>query len=136
PVRSRMQRAIEFSHPDPKVNETRFELLYNAVLVGGTPQAPPQGPGRGGIEVLRREARLLDALDGVSDPVGEGAPSRVVRSGEVILLAQPDFDLLVKRIEETPWMPRVARDVVSLIDWVLASPRIEDRDVVTRASER
>jgi hypothetical protein len=120
-----MKRTIEFK--DDAKNQKRFELLYGAILVGG---AQAQNGQRGGIEVLRREARLLDSLDTISvlnpdrtvPKFPNDEPARLVTSGAAMVIAQADFELLKKRLEDTPWLPKVARDVVDTVDWLSAAP--------------
>jgi hypothetical protein len=118
-----MKRIVTFKAGDQK-NQQRFALLYGAILVGAQTQS------RGtGIDVLRKEGRVLDALDSVSDqddspearmlPTGERA--RKVRDGAELVLAQPEHELLKKRVEEGPWTPAVARNVVDCVDWFSAA---------------
>jgi len=125
-----MKRIVSFKSADPK-NQQRFELLYTAILVGGITPAR----GQGGIEVLRKEGRLLDALDAISDPVEEsharrlpnGDPARCLR-GDVtqLVLSQADHELLKKRLEEALWQPRIARDVVDCVDWFTTAAEQQD----------
>lgn len=105
-------------------NQQRFRLLYEAILLGG--QTPSRGSG---IDVLRKEAAILDALDAVSDPPAtdaqtlvNGDRARQVRPGEILVLAQHELDLLKKRLEDGPWLPQVARQVVDVVDWCSAAP--------------
>lgn len=105
-------RIITFKSGEVK-SQKRFELLYGAMLLGG------QQPGaRGGIEVLRREARILDALDAISTPESGNEETRSVVIDSVLSLQQPDFELLKKRLEEAPWLPKIARNVVDAVDWL------------------
>lgn len=111
-------RVIAFD--DDRRNQRRFDLYYAAVLLGA-----PKGPR--GLEVIRREARILDALDAISDPspdaVGPGdVPRRVVQAGRALLLPQPECDLLTKYLDTAEWVPAVSRDVVDAADWLSAAP--------------
>lgn len=130
-----MKRVLTFE--SARQDQKRFELLYQAILIGG---ASAQPGSRGGIEVLRREARLLDALDGISiaDPDETkglaGEPGRLVQAEAELVLEQPDFELLKKRVEETPWLPKAARDVVDVIDWLSAAP--EQKPVTAEPTDR
>ncbi len=118
-----MKRILEFTGPRaPK----RFQLLWTSLLAGGSTN------GDGGRErtpaVIRKEARLQDALEAISDEVAAGVnePDRALRiQGGTVTLAQEDFDLLHQYTEKTPWMPRVSRDVVDLWDWLSAAAKQE-----------
>lgn len=113
-------RVIAFD--DDRRNQRRFEIYYAAVLLG----APK---GARGLEVIRREARVLDALDAISDlgttpaPAAAGdVPRRLVQRGRALLLSQPEFDLLCTYLAGAEWVPLVARDVVDAADWLSAAP--------------
>jgi len=118
------KRVLEFQ--GPKANK-RFEMLYNAVLIGGN------GQRTGGIEILRREARLLDQLDAISvlaSPPREffnKQPARDVTVPGSLALEPADYDLLRQRLGEAPWLPQSARDVVDAMDWLLIDSMREDQ---------
>lgn len=124
-----MKRVIAFDHETPARNQKRFDLLTQAVLIGGSPGG--QGT-RGGIEVLRREARLLDGLESVSVHNPDAAQTlpvelqRTVTVDATLVLEQPDFDLLKKRVEETVWLPPAARAAVECFDWLSAAPEAKE----------
>jgi len=112
-----MKRSLVF---DDGKAQTYFEFIYSAVLIGGLPKERT-----GGVETLRREARILDALDAISDrhpnpteTFANNEPARVVRFGVVLTLDVADYELIKKRIEEAPWFPKVSRDVVRTLDWL------------------
>ncbi len=111
-----MKRTITFG--DEAKSQQRFELFQAAILNGG---AAGQ---RGGIEILRREAKLLDAFDAISDPAGDEKPRRV-RDGAQLVLEQADFDVLKKRMEEAPWAPAASRGVIDALDWLSAAATTE-----------
>jgi hypothetical protein len=114
-----MKRVVSFK-ADATKNQKRLELCYAAVVLGA-PQAAR------GIDVIRREARLLDALDAISTPDTEGAlmvnglPKRSPQVDAVLTLDQPDWELLRRYVENTPWSPMAARDVVDVVDWLGAA---------------
>lgn len=123
-----MKRRLEFKVGDAK-NQKRFELLHGAVLLLPLPSA-----GGRGIEVIRREGRILDALESIStvnpDPQAPkimDEPARQVRCA-VLLLEQADFELLKKRVETIDWHPKYSRAVVDVVDWLSAAPE-EQADV-------
>lgn len=102
----------------------RFELCRIAVLSAGN------GKGERTRDVIRREARLLDALDTVSAPRPDtdvAAPnSRVLLSeGGTVALAQEDFALLEQYLDTTPWLPMAARAAVDAQDWLSAAAKVE-----------
>lgn len=113
-----MIRVLTFD--DTPRSQKRFELLYGAILVGGA-----DGQRKGGIETIRREARILDALDArsvVNDdpkapPFPSNEPARLVQTG-ALTLEQADFEILLQRMKDTPWLPKIARDVVDTVDWL------------------
>jgi hypothetical protein len=101
----------------------RFQLLWTALLAGGGGDDKSRTPA-----VIRKEARLQDALEEISDPVAAtpNEPDRALKSeGGTLTLAQEDFELLQTYTEKTPWTPRVARDVVDLWDFLSACPKEE-----------
>lgn len=102
----------------------RFELCRVAVLAAGN------GKGERTRDTVRREARLLDALDTVSVPkpdADEKAPDGRVLNPDCIqlTLAQDDFTLLEKYLDETPWLPLAARAAVDVQDWLSAAAKVE-----------
>jgi hypothetical protein len=102
--------------------QRRFEILYAALLLG----APK---GARGLETIRREARVLDALDAISAPVDGAAPGpvppRSVTPDAELVLAQPDFELLTRYLDAVEWTPAASRDVVDAADWLSAASRGE-----------
>jgi hypothetical protein len=69
---------------------------------------------------IRKEARLQDALEPISDPPSNGGPStRTLKpDGATITVSQEDFELLQQYSEKTPWNPAASRDVCDLWDWL------------------
>lgn len=100
----------------------RFDMLHLALLSAGN------GKGERTREVYRREARLLDALDTVSDslPNPTSPDARVLKSqGGTVELEQADFALLSSYVDTAQWAPRVSRDACDLMDWLSASAQQE-----------
>lgn len=124
-----MKRRLEFSHDDR--SQKRFEILYCAVLMGGV---TPTQQRVAGIEMIRRESRILNALDGVSleDPDVKSPTwptevrPRVVAPGTSVELVQADWELLRKRVQEALWLPKAARDVMDVDDWLGAATEVQD----------
>jgi hypothetical protein len=101
--------------------QRRFEILYAAILLG----APK---GARGLETIRREARVLDALEAISTlvdvPNATGpVPPRSVQPDAELVLAQPEFELLVRYLDAVEWTPAASRDVIDTADWLSAATR-------------
>jgi hypothetical protein len=92
----------------------RFELLWAALQSAG------DGKGERIPATIRKEARLQDALEQVSQASNGGDPMlmRTLVGTPTVAMAQEDFDLLVQYTEKTPWTPRVSRDVVDVYDFL------------------
>ena len=105
---------------DDRRNQVRFHLCYVAIL-HGAPQSARA------LDVLRSEARILEALDRVSDldPTGtmwpNNVPARAVRPAVDLMLAPGDRDRLQQYLLATAWAPIAARDVIDVIDWLNAA---------------
>lgn len=118
-----MMRVLLF---DGERGAQRFLLLRMALVQAG------DGKGERTAPVIRKEARLLDLLDGISEV--SSAPAQPGQDPERVLLnhgphtldvAQDDFLLLQEYAEKTPWTPRAARQAVDLWDWLSAAERRE-----------
>jgi hypothetical protein len=102
--------------------QSRFAILYAAVLLG----APK---GARGLETIRREARILDALDAISDADAAApgpVPARQVHPGARLVLTQPELELVGRYLEAVEWAPVASRDVIDAADWVSAAATHED----------
>ena len=93
------------------------------------------------MEVIRREARILDMLDSVSvenrDPAAlklANGEARSVIPGAMMILEQSDHELVKKRVEGVPWLPVLSRQVVDLVDWLKAAP--EHMSMTEESTER
>lgn len=136
-----MKRVITFVDGEPK-NAKRLEMLYLAVHNAGDKS------GKRDRDTIRKEARILDALDAVSDLADEtaqplcancgclldarhhGLPAtrekRVPKPGEQHLeLGADDFKLLDQYLETTPWLPSSSRAAVDVLDWFGAAEKVE-----------
>lgn len=109
-----MTRVLDFTG---EKGAKRFDLLRTALLNAG------DGKGDRTRDRIRKEARLLDALDTVS--VAADADGRTLNlvGDQAVTIGQDDFDLLTQYVDTTPWVPRVARDAVDLQDWLSASEK-------------
>ena len=125
-----MVRVLKFD--DYERGKRRFALMQQAVLLA----MPTQTAERGfrSVDVIRREAGLLNALDRISVPDESikdnpaGVPARVLRKDvKELELSQPEYDLLRERVDpmRMPWSTSSARDVVSMIDWIDGAERVD-----------
>lgn len=95
-----------------------FKRMYEGMLLGG-------GQGARGIDAIRREARILDALDAISDPEDTPrGPERTVKPDAVLELDQVDFAVLESHVAKAPWLPVAARQIVDLVDWLSAAEKV------------
>ena len=125
-----MYRRLEFTGPKAA---KRFALCLEAVLDMGDQK------GERTRSVLRQEARILDAFDSVSEPdqtqmtscasCGRLANAEARRLSVIvdhsIDLSPEDHELLARYVDGRPWLPRIARDVVDVQDWLSAAQRLE-----------
>lgn len=112
-----MTRVLIFDGPKAA---TRFVLCRTAILNGG------DGKGDRSRETIRKEARLLDALDAIStpEPTPEDPSARaLLHVINTVTLSQDDFALLVTYLDACPWFPKAARDAVDVQDWVSAAEK-------------
>lgn len=111
-----MTRVLVFDGPRAA---KRFELLWAALQSAG------DGKGERTPVTIRKEARLQDVLEQVSQVSNGGDPMlmRTLVGTPTVSIAQEDFDLLVQYTEKTPWTPRVSRDVVDVYDFLSACPK-------------
>lgn len=104
---------------DTEDGREMFALLYQGFLNGGN------GPQPKGMEVIRREVRILDKLDAISS-VGESGERKMNPGAQEVQLEQPEYELLKRYFENTPWTTAVARKVVNIADWLAAVPLEEN----------
>ena len=107
-----MKRVLDLTGPRAPL---RFQLLWATLTAGG------DGKGERTPMIIRKEARLQDTLEPISDPKpgNGGPPERTLKpEGATVTLSQEDFDLLVQYSEKTQWNPAASRDVVDLWDWL------------------
>jgi len=134
---SEARRALVFDSTDER-SAKRFQMIRTAILIAGDRK------GTRDRETIRKEARLLDALDTISEPDthgpgptcpacgaqlgavaaaadggGEGEPPRRLNGGGRLELRAEDHALLTKYLDTAPWLPaaaRAARDVQDFAD--------------------
>lgn len=114
-----MKRVLVF---DGEKGPKRFELLRTALLSGG------DGKGERTREVIRKEARLLTALDSISSSTNNDAlpdERKLNDDSGPVTVTQEDFDLLSQYADRTPWLPRAAREAVDLQDWLSSAEKLD-----------
>lgn len=126
-----MRRRLVF---DGEKAEKRFQFCRQALLAAGGGLTIGTAPGNPRTkDVIRQEAHLLDVLDTISveAPVDEDKDHRTLTpptEGTVLTveLKQVDYALLAKYVDTMPWLPRVAREAVDVMDWLSAADKLED----------
>lgn len=123
-----MTRRLVFEGPKA---QRRFELAWVGFFGGGNHVPDPSRPKPQNDKNTRRQIkRIHDALEAIStgDEGSETLPTcaRTVRDGAVLILAQGDFALLEKYIDQCHWVTQVERDVVDLQDWMDAADKVEE----------
>ena len=127
-------RTLVFGEPDDKTAAERYELIYQGFVTGGN--ADP----RKGMEVIRREAKILDKLESIGvmpdattpcetcgrDSGGLVTP-KLKKGKQAVQLDQPEYDLMRKYLEATPWTVKMSRKIVDLVDWLAAAPYTKDK---------
>ena len=102
---------------------TFFAMLYFGFITGGSVNTQSKN-----LDTFRREGKLLDKLEAIAK-ADSPEPSAVEWSENTneLVLDQAEYELLKSNFEKTPWITRVAREVVATSDW-LASHAPEDSD--------
>lgn len=116
-----MTRTIVF---DTEKAQKRFEMVRTALLNAG------DGKAERNRERVRKEARLMDALDSISVPVDLNAPDGdrkfiVIDGRDSITIDQADHKLIEEYLATTPWLPRSSRAAVDAQDWWDAASKEE-----------
>jgi hypothetical protein len=122
--RKSMRRVLEFG----KEQENHFRVAFEGLSVGSAiTDARNRTP-----DVKRQEGRIYTALAAISEETDQkfpatGEPVRALRDGALeVSLEQRELDLLIKYIETVPWLVSWQPRVQACIDWLTASPRINE----------
>lgn len=98
----------------------RLSMLYNGFVVGGgcVPIAQQIG-----IENIRRAGRILDKFEEVATitQIAPGAREVKLEPRDAVTklyLSEPEFAMLLRNFDATPWETKFAREVVHLRDWL------------------
>lgn len=102
------------------LNSEDFGLLYQGFIIGGN------SIDKKTMQVIRREAKVLDKLEAISQPRGDeryptGDRVRELIASEdskpiTLLLEDEELELLKTYFESVPWVTKVSREVVRLAD--------------------
>jgi hypothetical protein len=114
-------RVLTFNN-DLAGDHDRFSLLYQGFVTGGNLIE------RKTMEVTRLEAKILDKFEAISTPtdlelIRQLSPtdSKV----QVLKFEEPEFALVRKYFEGTPWKTTTSRRAVDVFDWLVATPQSE-----------
>jgi hypothetical protein len=112
-----MKRVIKFDGGED--SKGKFGLLYHAMITARVDIR--------NMEVLRKESRLMTALEAVSVPTTQAerdgkdlASLRKIEGPCEVVLEQPDFELMVSYLERAHWSVFAAPRVVALADYLSA----------------
>lgn len=98
-----------------------FQMLFDGFIIGGALIKEK------GINVIRREASLLDKLESISKEcecgrrlvTGEAARELLDNNNKFIIdLSLDEFNILQNYFEAVPWKSSLSRDVVKISDWL------------------
>jgi hypothetical protein len=92
----------------------RFDSVRMALLNSG------DGKGERSRDRVRREARVLDLLDTISEPIDQAnpdGPRKLKADGGTLTLDQPDHKLIEDYLSTAPWNAAGSRGAVDAQDW-------------------
>lgn len=97
-----------------------FGLIYQGFIIGGNSVSSKT------MQVIRREAKILDKLEDISQPVGDNRYPTGDRVRELVAtendapvklkLTDEELELLKQYFESVPWVTKLSREVVRLAD--------------------
>ena len=111
-----MVRVLKFKNDEK--DRDRFIMLYQGFLAGGN------SPGAKPLDVRRTEGKVLDKFEAAGKIEGDAVSFN--KEEAELTLEQPEYELLKKYFEATPWVTAFSRKVLSISDW-MASITPEDR---------
>lgn len=96
-------------------DKKRFGFLYGWFIAGGN------SVDRKGIEVVRREALVVDKFWAISDRL-EGLPEgvearRLKIGGGTLTFQQPEYELIKRYLESANPRTELSRQYVETVDW-------------------
>jgi hypothetical protein len=104
----------------------RASLIYQGFLVGGN---VVNGQRTKGQDVIRREAQVIRKFRKIGSETedGSGLTMRSDAESFTIEFDVPQFDMLFKYVESTPWATRLSVEIEDILDWLSTLP-IEESD--------
>lgn len=122
-----MKRVLKFDPKDDK-SVKRFSICWQAAMYGGQATEAKTRQTRS-FDVQRREAKLMDALDVVSEPdpndPNKTGLRRLSEAGGDVTMTAELFALLTEYIEVVGWLGIAVRDAVATRDWLPSAETIE-----------
>jgi hypothetical protein len=125
-ARSKKVRVFEFA--DTEEGRERLSMLYFGFVSGGNQPGTPKG-----MEVIRREARILDKFAEISESSVTKQIDRpdtyeqVMHPGpQKFALEEVEYELLRKYFERAGWNVSAARKVVDISEWMSSIPQTEE----------
>ena len=124
----RVKRILTF-----KAKDRRFGFIWQALVLSSLQEQKKRS-----FETMRREARLVETLEGISAVVEGGTlpsgdPAREVIAEQTLILEQADIDVLKGYIEDIQWKPTATVGAVDAHDWLGSAP--ESLKVAEAAAE-
>jgi hypothetical protein len=109
-----MLRVVTFDNDER--GKTRFQRLYQAMILAQIKEDRT-------LEIMRREASILDKLEAISVMVkGE----RVVEPDADLALTVQEHTLLASYILKVPWTTTASKSVVDAADFLEAADKVEE----------
>lgn len=103
-----------------------FELVYEGFMVGGSLERTK------GMTTLRREIRILDKIEQISEiypcgkmlPVNDEPCRKLKSEKEELILDKPEVELILRYMTLVPWTTgKSVRNAIEVIDWLESSIR-------------
>lgn len=122
-----MARVLTFI-PNDERSAKRFAVCWQAVVHGGQAIESKTRQIRS-FDVQRREGKLLDAFDVVSEPEPNDPNKiglrRLRPEGGAVTMTTELFAMLCEYIEAVGWMGMAVRDAVDTRDWLPEAGTVE-----------
>lgn len=103
------------------------DLLYMAFITAPRGQQGPQGRP---FDDIRRDARVQEALHGVTRATDLDPPldrTATATGGAAFSFSQSDWEWVLKLAETAPWGPASSLDVVELRDTISAAEKVNEK---------
>lgn len=104
-----MAKILDFTGPKAA---KRFEFCLEAMLIAG------DGKAERNKELIKKEAKIFDLLDEISDPRIEGHPRVLKPEGGCIMIDNDLLALLLQNVENASWKPLAAQGAVDCMQFL------------------